>query len=341
MAEVQSLPTLAPGDILPTLVFGQPSGRQICLGAESLLGCPVVIWVQGTAPQPIMAQALGQKVEAFWEIGAQVYAVAATDTGMPRNVEVLIDPGQGVAQALGIETSGIAVFDRDFKLAAVRPLGALQEALDICAALYRRTVPAKVLAAAPALIVHDVFEPDLCRALIDYWHHGEKRDSLVASAEGMEVAGDGRKRRLDVWVEDRDLNEAIGARFYTRIYPAMLKAFQFRAAAHQKPRVGCYDSLVAGAFGRHRDNDTPYTVHRQFAVTLNLNTGEYEGGQLWFPEFGRQLYEPGAGGAAVFSCSLLHEALPVLSGRRFGVFTFVSDAAAADAASAVMGAAAV
>ena len=46
-------------------------------------------------------------------------------------------------------------------------------------------------------------------------------------------------------------------------------------------------------------------------MTLNLNTGGYEGGALWFPEFGRQLYAPEAGGAVVFSCSLLHEALPV------------------------------
>ena len=47
---------------------------------------------------------------------------------------------------------------------------------------------------------------------------------------------------------------------------------------------------------------------------------------------GRQLLEPGVGAAAVSSCSLLHEALPVVSGRRFGVFTLVFDCAAAAAA---------
>ena len=60
-------------------------------------------------------------------------------------------------------------------------------------------------------------------------------------------------------------------------------------------------------------------------MSLNLNTVEFEGGELWFPEYGRQMYEIGLGTAALFSCSILHEALPVISGRRFGLFTFFSD----------------
>ena len=55
-------------------------------------------------------------------------------------------------------------------------------------------------------------------------------------------------------------------------------------------------------------------LHRRFAVTLNLNDG-FEGGELWFQEFGPRRYRPPPGGAAVFSCSLLHEARPVTAGR--------------------------
>ena len=317
---------------MPTLVLNQPNGRQILLGEKSFIGSPVVLWIQGSSPQPIMAQSLAQKVDEFQKVGTLVYAVVSSDSGLPRNLQVLIDHEQKIANALQFEASGIAIFDRDFKLAAVRSLAALQEALDICTSLYNRTGPIKVRAQAPVLILHDVFEPELCRALIEYWHHGEHRDSLVATADGKEVKGDGLKRRIDVWVEDQELNETIASRFLNRVYPRMLKAFQFQATTHQQLRVGCYDSKNAGGFGRHRDNETPFTQNRQFAMTLNLNTGEYEGGQLWFPEYGRQLYEPGVGAAAVFSCSLLHEALPVVSGRRFGVFTFVFDTAAAVAA---------
>ncbi len=92
-------------------------------------------------------------------------------------------------------------------------------------------------------------------------------------------------------------------------------------------RIGCYDSANQGFFGAHRDNTTPYTAHRRFAMSLNLNDGDYEGGCLRFPEFGPDLYAPGAGGAVIFSCHLLHEALPVTKGRRFAVFSFLSGAA--------------
>ncbi len=332
MADSQSLPLLAPGDTLPTLVLDQPNGRQICLGEKSFIGSPVVLWIPGSSPQPIMAQSLAQKVDEFQNVGTLVYAVASSDSDLPGNLQVLIDHEHKIANALQFEASGIAIFDRDFKLAAVRPLAALQETLDICTSLYKRTGPIKVRAQAPALMLHDVFEAELCRALIEYWHHGAHLDSLVATDDGAAVQGEGLKRRIDVWLEDQELNEAIASRFLNRVYPRRFKAFQFQATTHQKPRVGCYDSKNAGAFGRHRDNETRHTRHRQFAMTINLNTGEYEGGQLWFPEYGRQLYEPGIGGAAVFSCSLLHEALPVISGRRFGVFTFVFDADAAAAA---------
>ena len=59
-------------------------------------------------------------------------------------------------------------------------------------------------------------------------------------------------------------------------------------------------------------------------MSLNLND-DYEGGELTFPEFGPTLYKPRAGMAAVFSCSLLHEALPVTRGRRFVLTTFFRD----------------
>jgi predicted 2-oxoglutarate/Fe(II)-dependent dioxygenase YbiX len=89
-------------------------------------------------------------------------------------------------------------------------------------------------------------------------------------------------------------------------------------------RIGCYDAAEQGYFRAHHDNTTPATEHRRFAITINLNTGDYQGGALRFPDYGPQLYVPPVGGAVVFSCSLLHEVLPVTAGRRFGLFTFFS-----------------
>ena len=110
-----------------------------------------------------------------------------------------------------------------------------------------------------------------------------------------------------------------------RVVPAILRAFHVGIMVIEAPIIGCYDADCGGRFGRHRDNTSSYTAHRQFALSLNLNPdGEYDGGELRFPEFGRELYRPVAGGVLVFSSSLLHEVVPVTRGRRFGVFTFLS-----------------
>lgn len=48
-----------------------------------------------------------------------------------------------------------------------------------------------------------------------------------------------------------------------------------------------------------------------------------------FPEFSRRGYRAGAGGAVVFSCSLMHLVTPVMAGRRLACLPFVFDEAAA------------
>ena len=134
------------------------------------------------------------------------------------------------------------------------------------------------------------------------------------------------KRRRDVALDDVRLYGPLRDCLVRRVMPAILQAFQSRIVRIEAPRIGCYDAATGGWFRCHRDNTTAYTAHRQFALSLNLNAGdEYDGGELRFREFGRQLYRPAAGGGLVFSCSLLHEVMPVTRGRRFGVFTFLHD----------------
>jgi predicted 2-oxoglutarate/Fe(II)-dependent dioxygenase YbiX len=60
-----------------------------------------------------------------------------------------------------------------------------------------------------------------------------------------------------------------------------------------------------------------------------LNAEDYEGGNLRFPEFDDRSYRAPSGGAIVFSCSLMHEALPVTKGKRYCVLPFLYDEAAA------------
>ena len=119
------------------------------------------------------------------------------------------------------------------------------------------------------------------------------------------------------------LREACRSRIRDCLLPEVAKAFQFRATRIERYLVACYEASEAGHFRVHRDNTTLGTAHRKFAVSLNLNTGDYQGGLLRFPEFGRQLYQALAGGAVIFSCSLLHETTRVTEGRRYAFLPFL------------------
>ena len=131
------------------------------------------------------------------------------------------------------------------------------------------------------------------------------------------------KSRRDHRIMDEGVLQELIALIGRRISPELSKAFGFTKFRFDRFVVTCYDSERNDYFRRHRDNQTPGTADRRFALTLNLNTGEYEGGGLTFPEYGPDRYDPPAGGAILFSCSLLHEALPITKGRRFTLLSFL------------------
>lgn len=181
---------------------------------------------------------------------------------------------------------------------------------------------------APVLTVPYVFEPELCRRLIEtYDRQGGDDSGFMRDVEGKTVGliDHGFKRRRDVLLEDPRLKQACMSRLHNRLSPEIRKAFQFQATRMERYLVACYDANEGGYFRAHRDNTTKGTAYRRFAVSLFLNTGEYEGGFLSFPEYGRQLYTAPVGGAVVFSCSILHEATPVTRGRRYMFLPFLFD----------------
>lgn len=186
---------------------------------------------------------------------------------------------------------------------------------------------------APVLIAPRIFEPEFCKVLIEYYRRngGEPSGVTQASAEGVTFVklDDAFKRRSDCLIEDAKLREAIMQRIYWRLAPEIEKAFMWRPTRMERYLVACYDAESGGFFKPHRDNTTPGTAHRRFAVTINLNAGEYEGGDLRFPEFGTRTYRAPTGGAVVFSCALLHEATPVTRGQRYAFLPFLYDEAAA------------
>ena len=181
---------------------------------------------------------------------------------------------------------------------------------------------------APVLVVERIFEPSFCKALIDYYEARGGQDSgFMREQDGYTVGKIDHtfKRRRDCQIEDTKLREAAMARVYRRLVPMIRRAYQYNASRIERHIVSRYDAKEGGFFKAHRDNTTKGTAHRRFAVTINLNTEQYEGGDLRIPEFGQQAYRAPTGGAVVFSCSLLHEALPVTKGTRYAYLPFLYD----------------
>jgi predicted 2-oxoglutarate/Fe(II)-dependent dioxygenase YbiX/peroxiredoxin len=185
---------------------------------------------------------------------------------------------------------------------------------------------------APVLVAPRIFEPAFCKRLIDaYEQHGGEESGFMRQIDGKTVGmvDHSHKKRADYNIEEEELRIAAAHRITRRLFPLIRQAFQFNPTRMERYIVACYDGQDGGFFRAHRDNTTSGTAHRRFACTINLNTGAYEGGDLRFPEFGSRSYRAPLGGAVVFSCSLLHEALPVTSGRRYAFLPFLYDEEAA------------
>ena len=124
-------------------------------------------------------------------------------------------------------------------------------------------------------------------------------------------------------MRDDDIIAALNWRMARRVVPEIHKAFSYPVTKCEEFKIVCYRAEDKGYFRAHRDNYSPQTVHRRFAMTLNLNADEYEGGELCFPEYGPHLYKPQSGEAVIFSCSLVHEAMDVTRGERYALLAFL------------------
>ncbi|ANP44602.1 2OG-Fe(II) oxygenase family protein [Candidatus Viadribacter manganicus] len=186
---------------------------------------------------------------------------------------------------------------------------------------------------APVLVAPNVFEPDFCKRLIQYYRTQGGAASGVtkqdATGRTFVSLDDAFKRRSDCLIDDAALRESAMQRVYWRLAPMIERAFMWRPTRMERYLVARYDAENGGFFRPHRDNTTNGTAHRRFAVTINLNAADYEGGDLRFPEFGPRIYRAPTGGAVVFSCALLHEATPVTRGERFAFLPFLYDDASA------------
>lgn len=178
---------------------------------------------------------------------------------------------------------------------------------------------------APVLLIPNVLSVNLCNYLIDIWQIKGNDESGFMCQSGDKTVGyidHTHKIRRDHFLKDPQVVARLDKIMRSIVFPEIKKVFNFEVTRREAYRIACYDSSLGGFFNVHRDNTTGGTAHRRFAMTLNLNMGEYEGGFLRFPEYGPHLYKPNTGGVVIFSCSLMHEATRVTSGLRFALLTF-------------------
>ena len=316
---------------------------------DTLAGRWVMVLVPGSLAEAGKAASVAGMIESWPQhltVAQAMQLVIGTDPEDERTGRLVDGPvrrvlwdDEGTArQALratapdGSLREGWMLLDPTLRVFATWPLAAGAEALATLAALPEPGAHAEVPMHAPVLIVPRVFEPEFCRRLIAlYEAQGGGESGFMRDVEGKTVGIlDGRhKRRKDAVIEDEALQAQLRARISARLLPQIHRAFQFNPTRIERYIVACYDEADRGFFAPHRDNTTRGTAHRRFAVTINLNTGEYEGGELCFPEYGPQTYVAPAGGAVVFSCSLLHEARPVTKGVRYASLPFLYDEDAA------------
>lgn len=246
-----------------------------------------------------------------------------------------------VARDAAMEKGAVAVRRRwvvlDPMLRVMKVIPFVQGGSDVKELLsYVDSLPAPGLFAgfevhAPVIVLPNVFEADLCQALINgYQANGGEESGFMREVDGKtRLMVDYRhKRRRDVLVTDPTLKTTVQAKVLRRIVPEIAKAYQFKVTRMERYLVACYAAEDEAHFQAHRDNTTKGTAHRRFAVTINLNDS-FEGGELGFPEYGPRSFKPPVGCAVVFSCSLLHAVSPVRKGQRYAFLPFLYDDAAA------------
>ncbi|WPZ35741.1 2OG-Fe(II) oxygenase [Thalassobaculum sp. OXR-137] len=343
--QMRPLPALDVGDIVPTLPLKRRNGEPFDVHADDesgnidllvfagdpktgkpavdalaarrddldALGVRVRIVLSGAAKGEFPFAVLSDPDGTASRLAGLTVALGKVTGGGP--VLLLVGPNQHLAARIGPQDGNPA----EAVLAVVRPM------------VERRRAGLVPVMHPPVLVVPDVFNDADCKRLInifamqgnEFVEPGHNQLQGRTTDCKMRIPDYGRDDRIDHWVCSQETNNIIDARIGPRLIPEIQRAFNYRVTRHERYRIARYEGAQKGSKHGHRDNTQPVVAHRRFAVTINLNSDEYEGAEIRFPEFSEAIYKPPAGSAIVFSCSLLHEVMPMRSGRRFALLAFL------------------
>jgi predicted 2-oxoglutarate/Fe(II)-dependent dioxygenase YbiX len=323
---------LSPGDKIPFCYGMTRDGGYWSF--EDQAGRPAALIFVGQGPiarANELIEAFATQAAAFADLGADIVVLAsamapdAAVAAVPEGARLILCPNLPAP-----EHPCVLAADRALRLAAGldgrAPQTALAGVLAALAALPREPA-AELGCPAPILVTPGVLDADACARLIARFEAGDHQPGAMASVDGGDALVNridaAKKHRRDLVIDPTEpLHAEIMAAIEHRLIPEIAKAFQAEIAYVDRILIARYDD-TGGYFKRHRDNSSPHVAFREFAVSLNLNTGGYEGGGLLFPEYNDHRHQPPAGSACVFSASLLHEATPVTKGSRYVLLTFL------------------
>ena len=332
---------LVPGDRVPNLTFPDLKGKGRSLYLE-VFGGPIIMVAAPnpeTAPSLDLISGLSRHADTLSKAGAHVFVLTTNQpkAGVDSGALVLIDP-YGDGMRLFRPFLGESQDEKDRSKASVAVLDPNQRVVDVFTAENHRDPvgeaakraagiseawarqPVRLDRAAPVMILDKLMSSALRDELIANW---EANNAEGTVSDGFKnIADPSVKQNREHVVTDPDLQRRVAKEIGPRVVNEIQKVFNYRLPLRfEMLTVLGYDSKRADFFGPHRDNLRSHQ-RRRFALSLNLKDG-YEGGELVFPEYGPHTYGPPAGAGAVFSCELLHRALPVRSGRRLVLTTFL------------------
>jgi peroxiredoxin len=338
-AALRPLARLEAGDRAPAINTVNDIGEPVSTQADFLAGRPIVL-LFGGLDQPMLPRMLADMAARFDALAAlaSVFAVvrgsaeavraAAAQWTLP--FRTLVDATGGVFEAYAMSAADVTglVLDPAHRVARVFGGGAdLAEAmLGYVSATFPKPPVQRLGGHAPVLVLPRALSDEDCAFLVETWGRpvGVWTSDGFTSPGYAKEAGDFKIRHAGAYghmceyiVRDPALQQFLDARLTRRVGREMQKAFQTKVSKREDYRISCYEADAGGILAPHRDNPTPQTAHRRFTITVNLNAGEYEGGELCFREYGEHLYAVERGTAVVWSAALLHEVLPVTRGRRF------------------------
>jgi peroxiredoxin len=331
---------LAAGDIAPDCILATADGKNVNLRSDSIAGNPIVLIFcpRLTGAGMEMLKDFSHHLDTFAANGARLFAITLDriDAGQVQEIRfpVLSDRQEHVFRNFTApqDQPSTVVLRRNHHVGGIldgEPQAQLSAARSLVESMAWERKTSLMRMHPPVLLIPEVLSREDCVELIDifhtrgqtFLHPNQPALDHLGTDYKMRIPEQMREDRVDHFFFDKSTVGFLVNRL-NRILPEISKAFHYRITKFESLRMASYQGHRGGYGHGHRDNIPPH-LHRRFAMSINLNTEEFEGGELRFPEFGDQRYRPESGTAILFSSSLLHEAMHVTAGRRFVFLAFL------------------